>query len=271
MIYQILTRILAPRMGKQRHQIFFEGLYKLSLAGMNIGGGAHVADSGELNALNYIKGRLNTENRRTDLILFDVGANIGDYSLLLKEVFGAQAIVHSFEPSKKTYVKLAANLSKQVNCYQHNFGLGDKADRVVLYTDHDESGLASVYKRKLDHYNIDMNQSEDIVLQTLDAFCAENEITHVNFLKIDVEGHEKNVLHGAKQMMDAGKIDFIQFEFGGTSIDARSYFQDYFYLLNDKYQVHRIVKDGVHPISAYNELYELFLPTNFLAVRRGLR
>jgi FkbM family methyltransferase len=271
MIYRILSKILTPRLGKQKHQIFFEGLYKMSLAGMNIGGGAHVADSGELNALHYIRRRLEDQKKHTDVVLFDVGANIGDYSLLLKEVFGAQAIVHSFEPSKKTYSKLVTNLAGKPNCHQHNFGLGDKDDRTVLYTDHDESGLASVYKRKLDHYNIDMNQSEEIVLKPLDTFCRDAGISHVNFLKIDVEGHEKNVLQGAKQMMHAGKVDFIQFEFGGTSIDAKTYFQDYYYLLNDKYQIYRIVKDGVHPINTYREHYELFLPTNFLAARRDLK
>src|SRR6267378_2116436 len=106
MIYLILSKLLTPRLGKQKHQIFFEALYKMSLAGMNIGGGAHVADSGELNALHYIRRRLEAPNKPTDLVLVDVGANIGDYSLLLKEVFGAKAIVHSFEPSGKTYSKL---------------------------------------------------------------------------------------------------------------------------------------------------------------------
>jgi FkbM family methyltransferase len=271
MIYQIISKFLTPRLGKQKYQFFFEALYKMSLAGMNIGGGAHVADSGELNALHYIRRRLEATSGPTDLVLFDVGANIGDYTLLLKEVFGAKASVHSFEPSKKTYSTLVANLANQPNCHQHNFGLGDKDDRTILYTDHDESGLASVYKRKLDHYNIDMNKSEEVVLKPLDSFCAAHGISHINFLKIDVEGHEKNVLQGAKQMMHAGKIDFIQFEFGGTSIDARTYFQDYYYLLNDRYEIHRIVKDGVFRITGYSESYELFQPTNFLAIRKDFR
>lgn len=270
MIYRILAKFLAPRYGKKRYQPFFEALYKLSLSGMNIGGGAHVEDSGELNALLYIKEKLASSGAAgTDYVLFDVGANIGNYSLLLREVFGPAAELHSFEPSGKTYKKLTANLAGKARSSQHNFGLGDKEDRTTLYTDHDESGLASVYKRKLDHYQIDMNQSEDIVLQTLDSFCREKKIEHIHFLKIDVEGHEKKVLEGSKEMMQSGNIDFIQFEFGGTSIDARSYFQDYFYLLNDKYQIFRIVKDGVYPISNYAEIYELFLPTNFLAQRRS--
>src|SRR5258708_2722364 len=217
MLYRLLVKFLAPRYGKKRYQPFFEALYKLSLSGMNIGGGAHVDDSGELNALLYIKEKLAPSNGSTEYMLFDVGANIGNYSLLLRDVFGAAAELHSFEPSGKTYKKLTANLAGKAKSFQHNFGLGDKEDRTVLYTDHDESGLASVYKRKLDHYQIDMNQSENIVIKTLDSFCREEKIAHIHFLKIDVEGHEKKVLEGAKEMMQAGHIDFIQFEFGGTS------------------------------------------------------
>jgi hypothetical protein len=69
-------------------------------------------------------------------------------------------------------------------------------------------------------------------------------------------------------MIDGGKIDFIQFEFGGTDIDSRTFFRDFYFLLNDKYRIYRIVKDGVYPIRDYGESYESFLPTNFLAERR---
>lgn len=270
MIYRILKAVVAPRFGKQKHQQFFEMLYRLSMTGMNIGGGAHVEDSGELNVLHYIKDKLNASRQKSGTpVLFDVGANIGDYTLLLTQVFGPDATIHSFEPSAKTYKTLTQNLAGKTQSSLHNFGLGDSNSRVVLYTDKEGSGLASVYKRKLDHYNIDMNMTEEIEIKTLDSFCAEKGIGHVNFLKIDVEGNEKRVLEGAKKMIDAGKIDFIQFEFGGTSIDARTYFQDYYYLLNPSYQINRIVKDGVYPVGEYSEFYETFLPTNFLAQRRN--
>jgi len=269
MIYRILKTIVAPRYGKKKHQLFFEMLYRMSLTGMNIGGGANVADSGELNVLYYIKEKLSASGKRDGLVLFDVGANIGDYTLLLNEVFGSNAQIHSFEPSAKTYNKLTQNLEGKTKSLSYNFGLGDKNFRTVLYTDKDESGLASVFKRKLDHYNIDMNQSEDIEIKTLDSFCSEKNIKHINFLKLDVEGNEKKVIEGAKEMINAGKIDFIQFEFGGTSIDARTYFQDYYYLLHQGYQIYRIVKDGVYPIAEYSEVFETFLPTNFLAQRRN--
>jgi hypothetical protein len=55
------------------------------------------------------------------------------------------------------------------------------------------------------------------------------------------------------------------FEFGGCNIDSRTYFQDFFYLLQDQYDISRIVRDGIYKIEKYKEIYELFRNSNFLA------
>ena len=265
---KVIRSFLAPRIGKKKYQPLFESLYRMSLAGMNIGGGTSVADSGELNVLHYIRTKIRPGERA---VFFDVGANIGDYSLLLHEVFGDGAEIHSFEPSAKTYAQLSRNLDGKVEGFRHHFGLGDSDNRTSLYSNADGSGLASVYKRKLDHFNIDMNQVEEIEIRTLDGFCRDKGIGHILFLKVDVEGHEKKVLDGAREMLAAGKIDFIQFEFGGTNIDSRTFFQDFYYILHDQYNIYRIVRDGIYPVQGYGELYESFLPTNYLAERKEVR
>jgi len=115
-----------------------------------------------------------------------------------------------------------------------------------------------------------MNQNEEIGLRTLDLFCRENKIKHINFLKLDVEGHEKKVLDGASSMLRIKAIDFIQFKLGGCNIDSRTYFQDFFYLLNKNYTVHRIAKDGLFPINEYKETHEASITTNFLAERKSI-
>lgn len=236
-----------------------------SLIGMNIGGGSDPKDSGEKSALNYINHRFKTLK---EIILFDVGANIGHYSILLKEVFREKAIIYSFEPSYKTFCKLESNIGDETRINLYNFGLGNENSKIVLFSNQDESGLASVYKRKLDHFNIHMNQSEEVEVKTLDFFCNENKINHIHVLKLDVEGHEKKVLDGASEMLSAGAIDFIQFEFGGCNIDSGTYFQDFYYLLSKNYKIYRIVKDGLYPINQYKEIYESFLTTNYLAEKK---
>jgi hypothetical protein len=86
-------------------------------------------------------------------------------------------------------------------------------------------------------------------------------------LKLDIEGHELNAIKGAKQMIADKKVDFIQFEFGGCNIDSRTYFQDFYYLLKDKYRIYRILRDGIFEIEQYKETSEIFITVNYLAER----
>ena len=152
----------------------------------------------------------------------------------------------------------------------YNFGFGNTNTFLTLYYNQDESGLASVYERRLDHFNIKMDLKEEIEIKTIDSFCKENNIAQINFLKLDVEGHELSVLNGAIKMLTNHKIDFIQFEFGGCNIDSRTYFQDFYYLLNKDFYIYRIVKDGLFKVDNYKEIYEAFTTTNYLAERKEL-
>ena len=65
--------------------------------------------------------------------------------------------------------------------------------------------------------------------------------------------------------MNKKKIKFIQFEFGSCNIDSKTYFQDFWYLLKDNYNIYRIVKDGITPIIKYKETSEIFTTINYLA------
>lgn len=234
MITRIIQKIFRPTFGKKKFQKFFESLYQFSLLGMNIGGGADPADSGEKFVLRYVRDRLGPMKT---MMVFDVGANVGYYSELLREALGDTAIIHSFEPSLKTYQQLAARIPASATSILHNVGLGETEKNTVLYTDQDASGLASIYKRRLDHFGVFMDKSEDIATTTIDAFCKNNDITHIHFLKLDVEGHEMKVLEGASRLLCAKEVDFIQFEFGGCNIDSRTYFQDFYYMLKDNYDI----------------------------------
>jgi FkbM family methyltransferase len=259
--------LLAPMSNRKRFQRVFENLLKLSLKGMNIGGGTSPKNSGEIATLKYIYRKLQGAN---DLTIFDVGANIGEYSILLKDIFKDKAHIYAFEPSKKTYEKFLSTTQHLTNISHYNIGLGNENATITLYSNADESGLASVYDRKLDHFNIKMDKKELVAIKTIDGFCAENNINHIHFLKLDVEGHEMKVLEGAKNMINSKKVDFIQFEFGGTNIDSRTYFRDFFDLLKDEYYLYRIVGDGLYPIKKYSEMLEIFTTTNFIAERIGM-
>jgi FkbM family methyltransferase len=267
MAINIIKRISSYVTGKKRFQEIFEKLNLFSLYGMNIGGGVDPTNSGEKSVINLINEHF---KRIKFLTIFDVGANVGQYTLLLKKTFGNKVIIHSFEPSRKTFDKLKINVKNKTRIHIHNFGLGISNTNTILYSDSDESGLASIFKRRLDHFKIEMNQNEEIKIKTLDSFCTDKNIEHIHFLKLDVEGSELKVFKGASKMLNSGGINFIQFEFGGCNIDSKTYFQDFYYLLKDNYKIFRIVKDGLFQINTYKEMYEVFLTTNYFAKRNNL-
>jgi len=259
---KLFFRSHSKKIGLLKYQEFFEETLELSLRGMNIGEGGDFNKSGEIKVLKYIKEKL---DKKKKLYLFDVGANLGNYSLCLTNVFkNSDYYLFSFEPSRETFRELckvcAGNRVKN-----YNFGFGEKESKTFLHSNEKGSGLASVHKRRLDHFNIDMKLKEEIEIKTIDQFCLEKNIVSIAFLKLDVEGNELNVLRGAKRMLEKGAIKFIQFEFGGCNIDSRTFFQDFYYLLKDNYRIYRIVKDGLREIKNYKECYELFITTNFLA------
>ena len=114
-----------------------------------------------------------------------------------------------------------------------------------------------------------MNRREEVNLLTVEEFCRQKNIDGVDFLKLDVEGHELAVLAGAGNMLLTGKIKYIQFEFGGCNIDSRTFFRDFYNLLNPRYQIYRVLTDGLKPISAYRETDEIFVTTNYFAAIRN--
>lgn len=138
-----------------------------------------------------------------------------------------------------------------------------------MYYNFPGSGLASLTKRKLDHYGIEFNKFETIAIDSIDNYCSENEIEHINLLKIDIEGHELDVFAGANNMFNKKAIDIVTFEFGGCNIDTRSFFQDFWYFfLGCNMKLLRITPSGyLFPIKSYNEIYEQFRTTNFIALK----
>jgi FkbM family methyltransferase len=253
--------------GKKRYQRFFEGLHRLSLAGMNCGGGDNIGSSGETailkNIANFYKG-----NRSA--VIFDIGANTGAYTAELISAFGSGASIYSFEPEAAAYGKLLVNAKPFSNVKTYGIGFGENPGKVPIYSDGSGSTIASIFRRRMLHLGVDAKLSHEITLARLDDFCRENGIYHIDFMKIDVEGAELSVLKGAAGLLKSAAIDIIQFEFGPFDTASKTFFQDFFYLLSPDFRLYRILKDGTIEIERYDESMEIFLTTNYLAVSRRL-
>ncbi len=192
--------------------------------------------------------------------------------MLLEGLGDAAVRVHAFEPSAVTFAALRNEHGSDQRVVLNNCGLGGQQGQMTLDSNEDTSGIASLYKRRLNHFGISMTQSETVVINTLDAYCQKQGIEHIDLLKIDFEGHELGVLAGAEKLIRAGKVDLITFEFGSRNIDSRSCFQDFFYFFEEhgSFELCRITPSGyLTRVEHYRETQEQFRTTNSLARRKG--
>ena len=130
-----------------------------------------------------------------------------------------------------------------------------------------KSGMASLSKRNLKQLNIDFEKFESVIIQRLDTFLNNSSIKPVG-LKIDVEGHELEVLKGLGEHVHDLKV--IQFEFGGTDIDSRIFFHDFWSFFEDKeFDLYRLSPRGKIRVSSFQETDEVFSFTTYFAIARG--
>lgn len=268
----MLKKILFREGAKHaRLQPLWSRLHTLAVFAMNYGGGGLIETSGEEWVLANVVGP--ACRRVQDPVVFDVGANNGDYSLMARRLVPS-AEVYAFEPSAQVFEQLTRNVAHVGRVKPFNLGLSDEEKTVELYSytvEGAEVSLISSIDRRLPTQvvNVEVSASERVSVQTLDRFCEEQGVGRIDFLKLDVEGHELAVLRGARRMLSEGRVSMLQFEFGPANIYSRTYFYDFWSLLSDSYDIHRIVPNGLAPIAYYGEHREIFLTTNYLAVRRA--
>jgi FkbM family methyltransferase len=139
-------------------------------------------------------------------LILDVGANVGQSAKAFAGAF-PEARIHSFEPSPDSFVQLVLATSALANVETHCLALG-RVDETLGLTQVRASTMNRLVRKGKD-------LPEGAVMVPVRAgaeVMRALQVEHVDFLKIDTEGHDLEVLHGFLPMID--RIDLIQVEAG---------------------------------------------------------
>ena len=191
-------------------------LVELLRGSQGLGSGASVSNSGEIKAVCTVLRSLGESSP----VILDVGANRGEYTdALLRRFPSAKCFL--FEPSPETFALLTTRITGS-NIVLLNFGLADSYGKATLYKSDPHSRIGSLSKLPISKEEF----QEDIELRRLDDAFLQFGVTHIDLLKIDVEGHELAVLRGARNLLEKRLIRSIQFEFGEFNLYSRIFFKD---------------------------------------------
>lgn len=164
---------------------------------------------------------------RAGMTVFDVGAHLGELTLMFSRFVSDTGVVHAFEPSKAGFEMLTTTCASAAlrNVTLRKLALAEQEKTVVLHSYGDGyQSWTSQARRPLETYGIDVRvvSTEESPATTLDSYCDSNSIESIDLLKADVEGAEFQVLLGARRMLEARRIKCIAFEFGQTTFDMHN-------------------------------------------------
>jgi FkbM family methyltransferase len=198
--------ILNPKNGTVDNEIFLQGVYEPSF-------------------LKVVK-----ENLKAGDTYIDIGANIGQHSLFASRIVGEGGKVIAFEPVHKIYSQFqrSIKLNNIENIKVHNLACGEEKKEMFIYMTESNMGGSSLV------FGIENREKDKIHVVTADSILS-NE-SKINFVKIDVEGYEYEVLLGLVEILKTHhpKI-MLEYSYGGyreTGLSNEKKILDLLFALN---------------------------------------
>jgi FkbM family methyltransferase len=152
----------------------------------------------ELNNINFINNYL-----QKDMTAIDIGAHIGLLSVIISQKIGKNSKCYSFEPTPSTFGLLKQTIKingKENVVTPFQMAVSDKVGKTKFYiTDieaHNSNSLSVSHRENANEHPVDID------VTTIDAFVKQNNLSQLDFLKIDAEGAEYAVLKGSKESIE---------------------------------------------------------------------
>ena len=148
--------------------------------------------------LRNIANTISRHNSGENLVVADVGANIGITSFILSDIIKNSSI-YSFEPNPVVYNVLSSNFEDNSKVFTYNAAVSHTSEGSLHFSGHSAYG-------HLD--KIANSSSIEVRAISINDFAKKNGFRRVHFAKIDVEGFEVDVLMGAKDVLEIALFEF---------------------------------------------------------------
>ena len=148
-------------------------------------------------------------------VVFDVGANVGEFTILLAHSVGFQGKIHAFEPVPPTFERLCrkvemTRLGNQI--VLNRCAVSDNTGRSTIRMPAGVSTEASLVTHSVASWCSKSITSYDCAMDTLDSYARNKGIDSINFVKIDVEGAEILVLKGMRAILAGSSPPILMLE-----------------------------------------------------------
>jgi FkbM family methyltransferase len=143
------------------------------------------------------------------MVVFDVGANLGFYTLLLAGRVGPTGRVHAFEPDPLSFEILKSRAAGRANVEINQTAVGDHEGHITLYTNRSNRADNRVHPS----LGAETAEAVEVPLTTLDGYCAARGIERIDAVKMDIQGAEVSALAGFRKTLARLKPRWMLIEF----------------------------------------------------------
>jgi FkbM family methyltransferase len=138
-------------------------------------------------------------------VLIDVGVQGGEN--IRWRPLGDHLVVHGFDPIEEVVQELIEENRGRSNRHYHYMALGDADGERAFYFNSANPTASSMYRQGTGRFEVETAEQVRMVpMRRLDSLLAEGVIPEADFIKIDVEGFEKDVLFGARELLGTGVL-----------------------------------------------------------------
>jgi len=202
---------------------------------------------------------------KAPMVLVDVGANRGDWTVvaLASAVRPGDVRIHAFEPAADPRRLLLDRLWRDPNVVIHSEAIGDSEGDAAFFTGSDALRGGSLAPLPGRH-------SEQVRTITLDAFATRERLRHITMVKVGAGGFDFDVMAGARELLEMGAIDILQFDYDWRWLPNRRSLWDVFEKITTPgYQLGKLTAGAICVHEDWHPELDRFFESNYALVRKG--